>query len=132
MNQPEPPVRLVLDQSALLAYVAGSMHVAEPIHEVVEDGVRFGVPAFVAADVLAELTDPDDQTNLLRLLHLSACAVLPTLADTWLELTIWRQRTRRIDRAAVALAATEHDAPVLTSEGNHYRHGDLAVIPFQA
>jgi hypothetical protein len=132
VSQPGPPVRLVLDQSALLAYVAGSMHVAEPIHEVVEDGVRFGLSAVAAAEVLAELKGADDRRNLLRLLELNACAVLPSLGESWRELASWRGRTDRIEQAAAALAATEYDAPVLTSEGSHYRDEDLAVIPFEA
>jgi hypothetical protein len=132
VTQPGPPVRLVLDQSALLAYVAGSMHVAEPIHEVVEDGVRFGVPAIAAAEILAELKGADDRRNLLRLLDLTACALLPSRVESWLELASWRRRTARIDHAAAALAAAEYDAPVLTSEGSQYRDEDLAVIPFEA
>ncbi|MBG6064159.1 hypothetical protein [Micromonospora ureilytica] len=54
MTSPDTPsVQLILDRSALLAYVAGSMDVAEPIHEVAHDGARLGVPAVVAAEVLA-------------------------------------------------------------------------------
>lgn len=83
MTSPEAPsVRLILDRSALLAYVAGSMDVAEPIHEVAHDGVRFGVPAVVAAEVLAVVDDPGDRAVLHRLLDRPACAVLPTWGRT--------------------------------------------------
>lgn len=44
------PVRLVLDRSALLAYLAGSVHVGEPLHEVIQDRNRFGVTAVTAAE----------------------------------------------------------------------------------
>ncbi|MDG4840564.1 hypothetical protein O7631_28905 [Micromonospora sp. WMMD967] len=126
-----PAVRLILDRSALLAYVAGSMDVAEPIHEVAQDGVRFGVPAVVAAEVLAVVDDPGDRAVLHRLLERPACAVLPTWGEDWQELAYWRVVTGRVDLAAAVMAVLEHDASVLTSEGKAYGDGgDLPVIRF--
>jgi hypothetical protein len=129
----DPPVRLILDRSALLAYAAGSVHVAEPIHEVVQDGVRFGVPDVVAVETLAIATGKD-LANLHRLLALDACKVLPMLPNPerdLVELTYWRRTTGRIDLAAAALAGLAHDASVLTGEGPRYGDG-VPLIDFPA
>ncbi|WP_422740767.1 hypothetical protein ACN263_20500 [Micromonospora sp. WMMD729] len=131
MDPNGPAVRLILDRSALLGYLAGSMDVAEPIHEVAHDGVRFGVPAVVAAEVLAMVDDPGDRALVHRLLERPACAVLPTWGEDWQELAYWRVVTGRVDLAAVVMAVLEHDASVLTSEGKAYGDGgDLPVIRF--
>ncbi|MEU5935353.1 hypothetical protein [Micromonospora sp. H61] len=107
------------------------MDVAEPIHEVAHDGVRFGVPAVVAAEVLAVVDDPGDRELLRRLLERPACAVLPTWGEDWQELAYWRLVTGRVDLAAAVMAVLEHDASVLTSEGKAYGDGgDLPVIRF--
>ncbi|MEU8214206.1 hypothetical protein AB0C47_00370 [Micromonospora taraxaci] len=107
------------------------MNVAEPIHEVAQDGVRFGVPAVVAAEVLAVVDDPGDRAVLHRLLERPACAVLPTWGEDWQELAYWRVVTGRVDLAAAVMAVLEHDASVLTSEGKAYGDGgDLPVIRF--
>lgn len=121
-----PPVRLVLDLSALRAYLAGSVHVGEPIHEVAQDGVLFGVPLITAAEALATTTGKD-LALLHRLLALDACAVLPHHDGDLLELTYWRRITGRLDLAAAALAAVAHDAPVLSGEGGRYGT-DVPVI----
>lgn len=99
------------------------MDVGEPIHEVVHDGVRFGVPAVVAVETLAVVDDPKDRAALHRLLALDACAVLALAGDDWLELAYWRSLTGRIDLAAAILAALVHGASVLTCEGQRYGDG---------
>ncbi|MFU8874725.1 PIN domain-containing protein [Micromonospora sp. SL4-19] len=122
-----PPVRLVLDRSALLAYVSGSVHVGETLHEVITDGVRFGVTAVTAAETLAVVDDPKDRAALRRLLALDACAVLPTDAGSWHELSYWRRFTGRADLATTVLACLTHDAPILSGDPR-YGDGDLPVI----
>lgn len=124
-----PPVRVVLDLSALRAYLAGSVHVGETIHEVVEDG-RFGVPVLVAYEALAGAAGKDLAT-LHRLLALDRCALLAELPEDLLELTYWRRVTGRADLAAAAVAALVHDAAVLTSEGARYGP-DVPVLHFPA
>lgn len=121
-----PPVRLLLDRSALLAYLAGSTHAGEPIHEVIADGMRFAVTAVTAAETLAVVDGAKDRATLRRLLALDACAVLTTPADTWQELAYWRRFTGRMDLATTVMACLDHDAPILTGE---HRYGDdLPVI----
>lgn len=124
-----PPVRVVLDPSALRAYVAGSIHVGETLHEVVEDG-RFAVPVLVAYEALAAAAGKD-LALLHRLFALDRCALLAELPEDLLELTYWRRFTGRADLAAAAVAALALDAPVLTSEGPRYGP-DVPVLHFPA
>ncbi|TDC76523.1 hypothetical protein E1193_23695 [Micromonospora sp. KC606] len=121
------PVRLLLDRSALLAYVAGSVHVGEPLHEVIEDRNRFAVTAVTAAEALAVIDDPKDRATMHRLLALDACVVLPTDGQSWHELSYWRTYAGRIDLATTVMASLEHDASILTRE-TRYGDGDLPVI----
>jgi hypothetical protein len=128
----ELPVELLLDRSALIAFVDGSVHVAEPIHEVVQDGVGFGVPAVCVAEALVVIKNGKDRQNVRRLLQLDACRVLPT-DDNWMELAYWRELTGSIDRATAAMASLQYRQPILTSEPEHYSGGEIALdlIPFE-
>lgn len=121
-----PPVRLILDRSALLAYLAGSVHVGEPLHEVIDDGVAFGVPLAVAAEILAAAAG-SDLARLHRLFGNPACVLLPGEVDGLPELVYWRRVTGSLDRAACAVAALALDAPILSADGKLYG-GDLAII----
>ncbi|MEU0551741.1 hypothetical protein [Micromonospora sp. NPDC005979] len=123
----ERPVRLVLDRSALLAYLAGSVHVGEPLHEVIQDRNRFGVTAVTVAEALAIVSDPKERATLHRLLTLDACAVLSTEGRSWHELSYWRTLTGRVDLATTVLAVLDHDAAILTGE-DRYGDGELPVI----
>ncbi|MCZ7379654.1 hypothetical protein [Micromonospora sp. WMMC250] len=128
-SEPKPPVRLILDRSALLGYaVLRTVHVGEPVHEVIEDGVRFGVPVVAATEALTMATGKD-LALLHRLLTLSACALLPERTEDLPELTFWQRKTHRFDLAAAAVAGFVHDAAVLTGEGPDYS-GGLPLIQF--
>ncbi|MGI5520959.1 hypothetical protein ACQEUX_08385 [Micromonospora sp. CA-259024] len=126
-HEDDRPVRLVLDRSALLAYLAGSVHVGEPLHEVIQDRNRFAVTAVTAAEAMAIVSDPKERANLHRLLTLDACEVLSTQGHSWHELSFWRTVTGRADLATTALAVLEHDASILTAE-HRYGDGELPVI----
>ncbi|MBO4205441.1 hypothetical protein [Micromonospora echinofusca] len=126
MSIDDRPVRLVLDRSALLAYVEGSVHVGEPLHEVIQDRNRFGVTAVTAAETLAMVSDAKDRAALHRLLALDACVVLPTDGRSWHELSYWRTFTGRVDLATTVLASLEYDASILTRED---RYGDGSELP---
>lgn len=121
------PVRLVLDRSALLAYLTGSVRVGEPLHEVIQDRNRFGVTAVTAAEALAIVSDPKERATLHRLLNLDACEMLSTEGHSWHELSFWRTVTGRADLASSALAVLEHDAAILTGE-DRYGDSELPVI----
>ncbi|WFE52934.1 hypothetical protein [Micromonospora sp. WMMD1155] len=97
-------------------------------HEVIEDGVRFGVPVVAAAEALTMATGKD-LALLHRLLALPACALLPERTEDFPELTFWQRKTQRFDLAAAAVAGLIHDAAVLTGEGPGYS-GGLPLIPF--
>ncbi|MEU5940951.1 hypothetical protein ABZ807_17560 [Micromonospora sp. NPDC047548] len=125
----ERPVTLVLDRSAVLAYLAGSIHATEPVGEVIEDRQRFGITAVTVAEALALVTNPKDREDLHVLLRMDACAVLSTWGEDWLELSYWRGVTSRADLATTAMAALEHRASILTREGALYgTDGHLPVI----
>jgi hypothetical protein len=126
---PQPPIRLVLDLSALYGYLAGSVHVGEVLHEVVEDA-RFAVPVAAAVEALANTTGKDLAT-LHRRFALERCAVLPDRAEDLAELTYWRRMTGRADLAAAAVAALTYDAAVLTIDGATYGP-DVPVLHFPA
>lgn len=131
MTDPYPPVRLVLDRSALLAYAAGSMHAAEPVHQVVENQARVGVPAVTVSEALAQLDDPRDRAILHELLDSDACELLPTSAESWPELAYWQRATGRVDLAACVLAVIDHDCWILTAEPKLYGDGiPLIEIPY--
>ncbi|MFB9238816.1 hypothetical protein ACFFWC_25360 [Plantactinospora siamensis] len=117
----------MLDRSALLAYLAGSVHVGEPLHEVIADGVRFAATAVTAAETLAAVDNPKDRSALRRLLALDSCAVLATPGSSWLELAYWRRYTGRVDLATTVLASLDHEAPILTREAR-YAAEDLPII----
>ncbi|MDG4768573.1 hypothetical protein O7632_31445 [Solwaraspora sp. WMMD406] len=89
----------MLDRLALLAYLDGSAHVAAPIHEVTQDGVRFGVTAVSVVETLVMVSGGKDRQLLRRLLELDACAVLDTPGGSWQELSYWREVTGRVDLA---------------------------------
>lgn len=127
----DPPVRLILDRSALVAYaVHRSVHVGETLHEVIDDDVNFGVPVIVAMEALTR-TSGKDRALLHQLLALDACVLLPELPEDLLELTYWRDVTGRPDLAAAAHAVHAHDASVLTSEWSRYG-GNVPLIHLPA
>ncbi|WP_422753152.1 hypothetical protein [Micromonospora sp. WMMD708] len=121
-----PPVTLVLDRSALLAYMAGSIHAVEPVGEVITDRQSFGVTAVTVAETLKLVTNSKDRGDLHTLLTMDACAVLPTWGEDWLELSYWLGVTSRIDLATTVLAALEHGAQILSGEG--HRYGEVLPI----
>jgi hypothetical protein len=130
VSHPHQPVRLILDKSAILAYLAGIVHASEPVHEVVTDGVMFGIPSVTAAECLTEVTDPFDRQLLIGLLQHPSCQPLDTPGEVWHELGYWRQMTGRPDLAVCAQAAVDYDAPILTGEAKLYgEHLPLIEIP---
>ncbi|MEU8261885.1 hypothetical protein AB0C02_14840 [Micromonospora sp. NPDC048999] len=126
-DEERPPVTLLLDRSAALGYLAGSIHVTEPVGEVINDRQRFGITAVTVAEVLELATDPKDRDDLHVLLRMESCAVLPTWGEDWQELGYWRGLTGRADLATTVIAALEHRASILTGEGHRYGEG-LPVI----
>lgn len=130
MTDPQTPIRLILDTSALLAYTAGSMDVAETLNQVMENGARFAVPAEVAAEAFAHLADGHDRAVLRRLLTSDPCVMVDTYGEDWQELAHWRTATGSLDRAAAVQAAVGCGAWVLTARPKLYGDGiPLIDIP---
>ncbi|MEW2386654.1 hypothetical protein AB0873_32215 [Micromonospora sp. NPDC047707] len=118
-DEPKRPVTLLLDRSALLAYPY-SIHVGEPVGEVIKDGDRYGVTDVTVAETLELVTDPKQRQHLYQLLRRDSCAVLPTKGD-WRELSYWRGATGRIDLATTVMASLDNGgAAILSGEGNRY------------
>jgi len=129
VTQPNAPVRLILDTSALLAYVGLSVDAGEVLHEIMTDpGARFGVPPVVAARAMSVLWDDDDRARLRDLLDHESCASIELVSSDWMELAWWDVVTGSDDRGACALASIRLAAPILSAEGHLYAHEDLLVI----
>lgn len=123
------PVRLILDRSALLGYLDGSIHVGEVLHEVTADRVLCGIPVVVLGEAEALIATGKDFALLRQLIAGDACTLLGLDDEDWQEYSYWRRVTGRSDLAAAALAAFAHDASVLTAEGGRYG-GDVPAIHF--
>jgi hypothetical protein len=124
----DPAVHLVLDTSAVLAYVAGSIDVGELIAEVADEGRWVGVPAPCLVDAFRR-SHLDDLAALRVLTRHPRCVVLPMLAEDWEPVA---QRARALDRVDLALClveALERGGYVATAEPDAYGGtGDLPVI----
>lgn len=107
----------MLDTGAVLAYVAGSMHVHEPIIEATEAGEAVGVPV----ECLIEAARRDPRAELRSLLVRPEIVVLvPDHADADLLLD-WTLYYGRGDCAAAAVASYRRgQCLVLTSEPDVY------------
>lgn len=121
------PITLILDRSALLAY-PWSVHVGEPVGEVIQDRCRFGITAVTVVSALALAADAKHREHMERLVRHESCAVLTTWGEDWEELDYWRGITGRDDVATTVLASLEYGAQILTAEGQRYGEpGDLPI-----
>ncbi len=78
----QPRLRVVLDTSAIVAYLQASIHVGETIAEVVDEGAGFGVPVVCLAEAVALRMDGNDASVDLLVAH-PACTVLPQTGARW-------------------------------------------------
>jgi hypothetical protein len=113
-------VRLVLDESAIAAYLFGSIGVGETIAEVLDEGRRYGISVAVLAQVVAAADKVG--RDLVRLLSGNArCAVLDVLAGDTDRLAEWTRRLGSLGRAASVVAALDRSAGyLLTAEPDRY------------
>lgn len=112
---------LVLDTTAVAAYVAGSMHVHEPLLVAVEAGDRAAVP--VACLIEAVRRDPDIELRDL-LHHRQIVVATPDWADEDLLLDWTLHHDGREDLAAAAVLSYRHGhGVVLTGEPDAYAIG---------
>jgi hypothetical protein len=110
------PVLLVLDTSAILAYVQGSIHVGEPISEVADDGGVAGLPEDCLAEARWAIAD---ESRLQMLINHEATEVISRAAG-WTVLADAIGRFGLPDAAAAALVAAGSRCGVLTRRPDIY------------
>jgi hypothetical protein len=123
----DPTVRLVLDTSAVLAYVAGSIDLGEVITEVVDEAMRFGVPALCLVEA-SRLAGEDGAAGLRLLAWHPHCAILPLVADDWEVVAAEARRLGRADLAVCLLEAFDRGGYVVTGEPDAYGD-DVDALP---
>lgn len=123
---PSRPVRLILDASAIVAFVRESIHVGEVIAEVDAEEAAVGLPVLCLAQARIMVDDVD---RLGLLAGHDAAAVLPD-PDDWQALAATVDLVGRWDAAAATLLALDLDVPVLTATPGLYAGlggGDLTI-----
>jgi hypothetical protein len=118
-------VKLVLDETAVLAYSKGSIHVGEPVAQLAEEtDARFAVPVTCLADAG---TRTDSRAMLVVLAGLEQAMVTPVEAGRWSELLTLSQLLGSVDHAVPFLTATKFDAYLLTAAPGRYPEVDRII-----
>lgn len=115
-------VRLVLDTTALLGYVAPdvrAIHVAELVAVAKEGGESVGIPA-LSLVVACELVGRDEKARLLALCRTEQVVVLDLLGEDAADLMDLAGQVGGADRAQSAAAVRRHDALLATYEREPY------------
>lgn len=125
---PDLPVRVVLDTSAILAFLKGSTTVGETIAQVAEEGYLFGLPVTCLAEASRSVADTD---RLELLVNHPAAAVLTVDPLSWRALADTHRTVARLDTASALLAATNNGCTILTEQPNQYAGltGDESIMP---
>jgi hypothetical protein len=131
VTEPGNELHLVLDKSAVLAFLAGSVEVGEAIALLLEESrpAEFGVHLTTVAEADFQRFREADHgavgVSLLPMLtgHVAfrALALMRDDLDGLVELT---HRLRSVEMAAALVSATEFDALVLTAHPDHYVDAD--------
>ena len=124
-----PTVRLVLDTTAVAAWMRGSVSVGEILIEIeAENGaVIIPLPCLIEA---AHATALIERERLELLLGHRATFLLPDDPADWLALTQLRTLTGRADTASAAMFALDCDVDVMTRDARWYssvKGGRLAL-----
>lgn len=124
------PIRVVLDTSAIIEFTRQSIHVGELIAEVDDEQCAVGISVISVAEALHSVADPD---RLDLLVDHHATVVLSADAADWRALAAAYDLVGRLDTAAAALAAIDHDCAVLTRQTSLYAGlaGGGPVIPIE-
>lgn len=123
----EPPIRLILDTSAVLAYAHGSDHVGEALQEVADESAVAAVPVVCLAEAYPLLADRERWRILAGHPHV---IVLDAAAGESEELGSMCCLVEGVPAACAALAALDADCWVLTSRPDMYAGvagGDLSI-----
>lgn len=112
-------VRVILDASAIAAYLRESVDVGEVISKVADERAAFGVPILCLVEAIRFAT-VDDRRTLAVLLANPACTLLELDTDDWALLSMTHQTVGRLDAAAAAVAAVGNDCDALTAQPGIY------------
>ena len=131
MSDQHRPVRLVLDTSAIAAWVRGSVSVGELLGEVDAEGGAAVVPLPCLIEAAAAVTTDREWLDLL--VDHSATFVLADDPEDWRMLSATRAILGRADLASAAWWAVEHSVDVLTGHGPLYAGmgGGSIVLPIE-
>jgi hypothetical protein len=124
-----PPIRIVLDTTAITAYAGSSIAVGEAITLAGEENALVALPIVCLAEAYRRV--PDDQLPTISLLagHPSI-VVVDTEPEDWQALAGLARDLGRVDAAAALLLAVDADGYVLTGEPDAYgKFDELPVIP---
>jgi hypothetical protein len=116
MSADARPIRIILDTSAILRFVQGSVHVGEPIAEVESEGGVVGLPVLCLSEArgLAH-----DQATFDLLTRHPATTVVPA-ADEWDELASEYEVVGRLDATVAVHEAIARRVALLTARPGLY------------
>lgn len=117
-------IAVVLDASALCAYVAGQVAVGELIAEVADEGRHVGVPAVCLAAAHAASTDEVGSALLTLLMTVPVVRLLPLGADPGGDDA---RQAGVLARAAGGDVAMGHAARVALAHQAHYATAEPAL-----
>ncbi len=111
------PVRLILDTSAILEFTRGSVHVGEVLAELADGQAAAVLPVACLAEAVPAALEPE---RLAALVGHEATVLLDDEADQWEALGQMCALTGGFSAAAVALAAIDFQAWILTARPDLY------------
>jgi hypothetical protein len=116
MTEPERPIRLVFDTSAILAYTESSIHAGEPLAEVADEGGAVGLPVLCLVEANWAVADLD---RLRLLLKHEATTVLPASDDVQ-DLAAIQHSVGALDSTSAMKCAIDEDCCVLSARVGMY------------
>lgn len=124
-----PPLRVVLDTSAIVAFTWERLHVGEVIAEVADEGGAVGLPTLCLTEAVAHSVSDRDRLNLL-VAH-PACEVIEHEPLQWHGLAELYRAVGRLDAATAALIAATYRCHLLSAVPQLYAGlpGGGPIIP---
>lgn len=112
-------IRLVLDSSAAVGFLSGSIAVGELIAEIDDEhgAVILPLPCLVEAAHVTNMLQPE---LLNALITHAAVFLLADNPEHWMELVSLRSLVDGQDRASAAMQALECEVDVMTRDGSWY------------
>ncbi|MDP9797566.1 hypothetical protein J2S43_006078 [Catenuloplanes nepalensis] len=108
------PIRILLDASAIAAFCRGSVHVGEPMSEVLDEGAVVGLPLLCLIESHRLIAEAD---LLHHLVARESTVILAPAAEVWRDVAAYTDVVGRMDAAS---AAVDLDASLLTTQPELY------------